>query len=307
MPENNGTDERSLYQKKRVLIPLFLLVAGLLLGGIYWYFNIYGSIATDDAYVDADNVNVSSKILGRVTELAVDEGNKVTQGQVIARLDESDLRAQEKQAQAALEYAQRNVQLAHVNLQKVDDDFRRAQVQFDDKIITQEQFAHAKKALETAAVQDKIALAQVDTSQAQLGVITTQLGNCIITAPMDGVVAKRWVLPGAVVQAAQPIYSLYNLEHIWVIANLEETKFAQVKLGEKAYLTVDAYAGKEFSGQVIQLGSNTASQFALIPPNNAAGNFTKITQRIPVKISIANEGQSRLLPGMSVLVKIRAR
>lgn len=306
MPENKEIDNRALYQKKRVIIPLSLLVAVLLVGGIYWCINFLDYVATDDAYVDGDNLNISSKILGRVSQLVVDEGDKVTRGQVIVRLDESDLRAQEKQAEAALEYAQRNVQLAQVNLQRVADDFKRVQVQFDSKIIAREQFDHAQKALQTAQVQDKLALAQLDTAEAQIGVIKIQLENTVIKAPMDGVIAKRWVLPGAVVQAAQPIYALNNLQRVWVIANLEETKFYKLKLGQKAEMTVDAYPGVKYHGEVIHLGSNTAAQFALIPPNNASGNFTKVTQRIPIKISIENSS-TPLLPGMSVYLKVRVK
>ena len=123
---------------------------------------------------------------------------------------------------------------------------------------------------------------------------------------MDGVIAKRWVLPGAVVQAAQPIYALNNLQRIWVTANMEETKFYKLRLGQKAEMTVDAYPGVKYHGEVIQLGSNTASQFALIPPNNASGNFTKVTQRIPVKISVENSSTS-LLPGMSVYLKVKVK
>ncbi len=299
-------DDRNLYQKKRVLVPLIILIIGLVLGGVYWFINFFAYVATDDAYVDGDNLSISSKILGRVTELKVDEGDTVKEGQVLAVLDESDLRAQEKQSQASLEYSRRNQQLAKVNVEKLQEDFARARVQFDSKIIAKEQYDHAQKALQTAQVQDKVAQAQVDTADAQLGVVRTQLQNTIIKAPMAGVIAKRWVLPGAVVQAAQPIYALNNLQRIWVTANLEETKFYKLKLGQKAEMTVDAYPGVSFHGEVIQLGSNTASQFALIPPNNASGNFTKVTQRIPVRISVDNSPSS-LLPGMSVYLKVRVK
>ena len=178
------------------------------------------------------------------------------------------------------------------------------------RIISKEQFDHATKAFEAAKAQSAIAAAQVDTAQAQLGVVETQLSNMVITAPMDGVVSKRWALPGDVVQMAQPILSIYDLDHLWVTANLEETSFSELKLGQKVHIYVDSYGGKKFDGKIIQLGSNTAGQFSLIPPNNASGNFTKVTQRIPIKISIEYEGpknkaEPELVPGMLVEVKLK--
>jgi len=177
-------------------------------------------------------------------------------------------------------------------------------------VISKEQFDHAMKAYEAAKAQGSIAMAQIETAKAQLGVVQTQLANMVINSPMDGVVSKRWALTGDVVQMAQPILSIYDLDHLWVTANLEETDFAGLKLGQKVHIFVDSYGGKKFDGKIIQLGSNTAGQFSLIPPNNASGNFTKVTQRIPVKISIEYEGpksktEPELVPGMSVEVKLK--
>jgi len=127
---------------------------------------------------------------------------------------------------------------------------------------------------------------------------------------MDGVVAKRWQMPGDVVQMAQPILSIYDLDHLWVTANMEETLFSRFKLGQPVHVLVDSYGGKKFDGKIIQLGSNTAGQFSLMPPNNASGNFTKVTQRIPIKISLEYEGPKNkqgpvLVPGMSVEVRMK--
>lgn len=104
--------------------------------------------------------------------------------------------------------------------------------------------------------------------------------------PMNGVVSKRWVMEGDVVQPGQAIFSIFDLQHVWITANLEETRVAALYEDCPVNIKVDAYPHQEFSGKVIRLGSNTAAQFSLIPPNNASGNFTKITQRVPVKISI---------------------
>ncbi len=298
-----------LYRKKRVVIPALIVV---ILAGIalwYWYVNLRGYDSTDDAYIDADRVSVSTKILGRITELTVDEGDTVHAGQVLVRLDESDLRAQEEQAKAALVSAQQSVTLAKVNLDKAADDYRRAEKQFRDHVIPQEQFDHAQKAREIAQAQYTIAVAQVGTAKAQLGVIQTNIQNMTIVAPMNGIVSKRWVLSGDVVQPAQPMLSIYNLSTVWVTANFEETKLSSIRLNDPVEISVDSYPGQTFRGKVIQVGSYTAAQFSLIPPNNASGNFTKVTQRIPVKISIENPSPrvTVLLPGMSVEVRVKVR
>ncbi len=300
-------DDVPLYRKKRVVIPVFIAVVLAAVALWYWYVNLRGYDSTDDAYIDADRAAISSKILGRITALAVDEGDSVARGQVIIHLDDSDLRAQEEQANAALTAARQNVALAKVNLEKAIDDFQRAEKQYKDKVIPQEQFYHASKSRDVAQAQYAISLAQVGTAKAQLGVIQTNIQNTAIISPLDGVVSRRWVLAGDVVQPAQPIYSIYNLGNVWVTANFEETKLSSIRVGNKVSISVDAYPDMEFSGRVIQLGSNTASQFSLIPPNNAAGNFTKITQRIPVKISIDHPSGRNvlLLPGMSVEVSVK--
>ncbi len=104
------------------------------------------------------------------------------------------------------------------------------------------------------------------------------------------------------------------MKNIWVTADLEETKLSSIKIGDKAEISVDAYPDQKFEGKIFQLGSNTASQFSLIPPSNASGNFTKVTQRVPIKISIepvTKTGQPdpneniNLLPGMSVEISVK--
>jgi len=113
-----------------------------------------------------------------------------------------------------------------------------------------------------------------------------------------------------VVQPAQPIFTIYDLRDIWITANLEETKLRSLRLDDSVEVRVDAYPGRTFGGKVYQFGTNTAAQFSLIPPNNASGNFTKVTQRVPVKIHLnkipdSNSPPINLLPGMSVEVKVR--
>ena len=305
-------DDVPLYRKRRVVIPLAIVIVLGVAGAWWWYVNFRGYVTSDDAYIDANRVAISSKILGRIAQLTVDEADSVSRGEVLVRLDESDLLAQMAQARAALQLAQESISLAKVNSSRAQDDFQRADQQFRTAVITKEQYDHAKSALEASRAELAIALSRVGTAKAQVGIVQAQLDNCTITSPVNGRVAKRWALQGDVVQAAQPIFSVYDQQETWVTANLEETNMDVIRLGENVEITVDGYPDATFSGKVFQVGTSTSAQFSLIPPNNASGNFTKVTQRIPIKISIAQSPggsapYARLLPGMSVEVRINAR
>ena len=299
------------WRKKRVIIPALILLLAVVIVAYYWYAFIRGYASTDDALIEADNVTISSKILGRVAELGAGEGDTVRQDQLLVRLDDSDLRAQEAQSEANLEFARKNAALARISLRKSLDDFNRAEIQFKGNAITHEQYDHARQAVETARAQDDAAQAQIGAGKAQLNVVTTQLANTEIHSPFKGIVAKRWVLPGDVVQAAQPILTVYNLQDTWVTAYFEETKIRAIRIGAPADVSVDAYPGRKFNGKVIEIGTTAASEFSLIPPNNASGNFTKVTQRIPVKIGLEEHNQEGtsmpLRAGMSVEVKVSVK
>ncbi|MEJ2053592.1 MAG: HlyD family secretion protein, partial [Calditrichaceae bacterium] len=281
---------------------------------VYWYVEQLGYVSTDDAFIDSDKLTVSAKMLGRIINLTVDEGDAVGSGQLLVQLDSTDLKAQENQAGAMLDLARESINLAKVKLAGAREDYNRAKQQFKDKVIPREQYDHAQKALEAAKAEMNIDKIKIKTAEAQLNVIRTQLLNTSVFATMDGVIGRRWVLKGDVVQPGQPIYTMFNLDNVWVTANLEETKLSGIHNGDKTEISVDAYPDQKFSGEVFNVGANTASEFALIPPSNASGNFTKVTQRVPVKISIrpvdANgkpdpADNIRLLPGMSVEIKVR--
>jgi membrane fusion protein, multidrug efflux system len=317
LKQKNGNGEEEsiesvpLYRNFKIIIPVFIVLFGLAFVTWQYYINARDFIATDDAYIDGNRVSISAKILGRIDELQVDEGDTVREGEVLVKLDDSDLRAQEEQAKASLALAQENITLAEVSLDKAQTDFERAAAQFKENIIPKEQFDHAKSEFDAAKARTSIANAQTFAAKAQLGIIETQLKNTIITSPMNGVVSKRWALVGDVVQPGQSIFSVYDLKNIWVTANLEETSLEALRSSDKVEITVDSYPDIKFSGTVFQIGANTASQFSLIPPNNASGNFTKVTQRVPVKISIERSAgvdprrQVDLLPGMSVEIKVK--
>lgn len=308
-------DNLPLFKKKKILIPFFIILI-FVAAAIYWYIGQLAYVTTDDAFIDGNKLSVSAKMLGRITDLNVDEADSVKKGQLLVQLDSTDLIAKAQQAKAMLELDKESVKLAQVNLEKAQEDYSRAERQYKDKIIPKEQFDHMEKALESAKAQFNISKIKIGTAQAQLNVIETQLSNTKIYSPMNGVVAKRWSLIGDVVAPGQPIFTIYDIKNVWVTADLEETKLSSIKVGDRAELSVDAYPDQKFEGTIYQIGSNTASQFSLIPPSNAAGNFTKVTQRVPIKISVKPVNKSgkeiknsniKLLPGMSVEISVKVK
>ncbi len=322
----------------KIYIPLILITCLILGGLIYWYIDYSRYIKTDDAHVETENVSVGSKILGRISQLNAAEGDSVKQGELLAVLDSTDLVAQKNQsialklqAEASISQAEAKYQfdlksntVLEIALAKAQEDFARAKNQIKGDVITKEAYDHAEKAMETAKAQLEAARSQtkvsaaiitstkaaVASSEAQIRVIESQINNTRLYCPCNGVVAKRWLLPGDISQPGQSIYTVINTRKLWVSVYLEETKTGELRQGQPVIFNLDSYPDVDFTGKIISLGSNTASQFSLIPANNASGNFTKVTQRIQLKISIegANGGKRlsdyRILSGMSALVKI---
>jgi membrane fusion protein (multidrug efflux system) len=325
-------------QKKTVFIPLGIIIIAVLIGAWFWYRDYSMYISTDDAHVDADNFTIGSKMLGRVSAVFAQEGDNVEAGTLIAVLDSSDLTAQRNQANALKTQAQTNLAQANakynsdqqslkvvdINLERAKQDIDRAKKQAEGGVITDEQYDHITKAYEAAIAQADAArallavsksqiasaTAAIETAGAQIKVIDTQLKNTRLYVPVKGTIAKRWLLPGDVIQPGQSVFTLTDGGHKWVVCFLEETKISAIHDGQQVKFSLDAFPHVKFYGKVFLKGVSTASVFSLIPANNASGNFTKVTQRIPVRISIdsadngADINSFGILPGMSVVVKI---
>ena len=286
------------------VVGLVVLVVLLAVGVYYgrsWLIDTLTYVSTDDAFIDANHVTISAKMLGRIQSVLAVEGSKVKPGQVLVTLDDTDLRAQEAQAVASLNYAKQNSVLAKINLDKTQDDFQRTSTLYRSGATTREQYEHAQKSLDTANAQFAITEAQVETSNAQLSVIETQLLNTRITAPISGTIAKQSLMQGDVVQPGQTIFTLNDLVNIWVTANFEETKLGKIRVGAPVLINVDAYSGRPFTGRVSLIGSG------IVAPPFSIGDFTKTTQRVPIKILFESIPETAiLLPGMSVEVKVKA-
>ncbi len=325
-----------------------LLVIVVVAAGVWAYNKLFveGYESTDDAKIQGNQAIISSQTLGQIRTLAVDLGDSVSRGQIIATLEDRSQQAQRNQVLNAIEQAKVNldqarigassgratVQLNEIKLQQARSDLDRATSQLKAELISQEQFEHVKLAADTALASYNIALeqqrlaeagekaaaAQIKSMQSQLEAVDASMAHVIITATIDGVVARKWVMSGDVVQPAQAIYTLFDLKNLWVDAYFKETQVRNLRVGDPVTISVDAYQGLKLPGKIERLGVTTAAQFALIPQDNTSGNYTKLTQRVPVRITFSSAMQggdsppssragrdSALLPGMSVVVTVR--
>jgi len=168
------------------------------------------------------------------------------------------------------------------------------------------QASAAGRQLRVLAAQQAQARAALAAQEASLQIATINLGYTRIVAPQDGVIGQRQVKPGQFVGVGSQITTLAPLPHVWVMANYKETQLTRMAAGQKAEIVVDTFPGRKMRGHVLALAPGAGSQFALLPPDNATGNFTKVVQRVAVKIAIDDaDGLSDLLrPGMSVVATV---
>ncbi len=313
--ENQESTNDAPKRKKRKLGSLIIglvLIAAVLGAGAWWYIKHSEYVTTDDAYVDAYKVTVSSQIPGRIVKLYIHEGDHVQKGELLAKLDSTDYVARIKQAEENLKEAGLGIQLAKVKLEQAQINYDRAEEQYEARLIPEAEYQNMEKTFQAAKVGLMMANAKIPVIQSTLHTLRTSLSHTNIYAPMDGVAAKRWVLPGDVVSSGQGIFTVFGTTKIWVTTMLPETELHKIQIGDSAEVYVDAFPDATFKGVFYQFGNSTASQFSLIPPDNASGNFTKVSQRIPLKLTIFKtggepDGKVDLLPGMSVEVKVRIK
>lgn len=300
--------------KKKAILGSILGIIALGVIGILGYYRYQGShfIATNDAALCGNQIAISSEIMGRIFKLTAAEGQKVSKGDVLVRLDDSMLKSQLEQAKVNDELASRNLVLVKVKVDQAQEEFNRASMQYQQKVIPQDQYDKFSHNLASAKAGLDIALSQEKLAETQTSTLKTSLAHATITSPVDGIVAKKWLMQGDVIQPSQAIYTLYDFPNIWVQANFKETQVQLLKIGNPVQISIDAFSGKIFTGKVESMGVATSSQFSLLPSDNSSGNFVKVTQRIPVKISINDTKEMvigtsgfSLAPGMSAEVRVK--
>ncbi|MBU3077791.1 efflux RND transporter periplasmic adaptor subunit [Sphingomonas quercus] len=322
-----------------------VLGAAVLLGGAA--FGAYElmqppSESTDDAYVAGDVVAITAREAATVIALHADNTEAVKRGQPLIELDPAAADATMASAEAELARAVRNVRSdfskvdeygaeivrAEAELARARADLGRRQSAAREGAVSGEEVAHAADEVRTAAA--TLALARSRRAQAQASVQGTKVetnpdvlaaiaavrraaivqGHMRLTAPVDGVVAQRTVQLGQQVQPGTPLMAVVPLDRLWVDANFRETQLADLRVGQPATIESDVYGGKvKFRGHVLGLGAGSGNAFALLPPQNASGNWIKIVQRLPVRIAL-DSGELRQNPlrvGLSVTVKVDTR
>ena len=296
--------------------------------------------STDDAYLQADITPIAAKVAGYVRDVPVQDYERVHAGQVLARLVDDDYRAAVAQSDALK--AQREFQLSNIQAARAVVVATTATIEQNARDLARQRrllesgssSAEATERLTTLHAQLEAQLeqnrAQAESATRQLGVLTAQeaqseaaiaaqranlqvaalnLGYTTIVAARDGVRGQRQVKPGQYVGVGSQITTLTPLPHVWVTANYKETQLTHMAVGQKAEIEVDVFPGHTLRGHLLAFSPGSGSQFALLPPDNATGNFTKVVQRVAVKIAIddADGLADRLLPGMSVEARIAAR
>lgn len=276
-------------RKKKILSILGGIAAILIL---YFTFQEIMYVTTDNAQVEAHTVMIGFKVPGYVTDVKVVEGQKVEAGAVLAEIDERDY-------QNALKTAEGEVVSLEAKMRDTEKTFGRYKQLYASGAISQAQYDTASANYSEVKAHFEAASAQV--SQAQLNIENTK-----IRAPEKGFIAKKSVEKGQLASAGIPMFGFVGAEERWVTANFKETDIAAVKVGARVKIDVDAIS-KGYHGTVESISAATGATFTLLPPDNATGNFTKVVQRVPVRIKINDIDESDvevLRSGLSADVKV---
>ncbi|MDE1163998.1 MAG: efflux RND transporter periplasmic adaptor subunit [Pseudomonas sp.] len=336
-----GSGDNGNPRKRKVM--LFLLLILVILGGVgvWGWYEMYGrwNESTDDAYVNGNVVEITPLITGTVTSIGADDGDLVHEGQVLLEFDPADAQVNLQSAEANLAKAVRQVRGLYSNadaakaqvaarqsdVQKAQDNFNRRRNLAAGGAISQEELSHARddlssaqSALNNAQQQLKSSSALVDDTQvsshpdvmaAAANLRQAYLANARTTliAPVTGYVAKRTVQLGQRIQPGTATMAVIPLDQVWIDANFKETQLRHVRIGQPVDITVDLYGGDvKYSGTIDSLGAGTGSAFALLPAQNATGNWIKIVQRVPVRIHVNADELAKhpLRIGLSTVVDV---
>ncbi len=317
-----------------VVVPLVAIVAGL-----YYYLATGRYESTDDAYVRAAQVSISSNVSGRVSEVDVHDNQRVHRGETLFLLDQRPFRIAVEAARARLAASRLQIEALKANyrqrladMQSAQSELTYQQLEYDRQMrllksgITSQ--AQADRALlarnqaqeGVAAVQQRItsALADlggdpnipvdrhpaVEQAQADLDRALLNLSYTVIPAPIDGIVTRvEQVQIGDYINAATPAFALVSTRDVWIEANFKEVQLAHMRAGQSAEVWIDAYPDRTFSATVASVSPGTGAQFSLLPPENATGNWVKVVQRLPVRLQLEGDVPD-LRSGLSASVKV---
>jgi len=333
-------------RKPLVRVGLVLLVLAVIGAGVgYWYYlSIF--VSTDDAYVSGHVGLVAAQVPGRVAQVLVDNNEFVQKGQTLVILESQDYKVAVAQAEATLNRLRQELASQYVKVAKARAKVAEAQAHLKQALTDQSRYRNlyerktvprqtldqvntrfkvAQAELDQARQEERQALAAIGGStaipleeqpaikeaKARLEQALLNLGYTKVTAHFDGYVTRRNVKVGNWVNPGQPLMALVPLawQELWIEANYKETQLTNVFIGQPAWVTVDAYPGVKFKGRVNSIMAGTGAAFALLPPENATGNWVKVVQRVPVKIVLEPPfpEDKPLRLGMSSIVTIDTR
>jgi membrane fusion protein, multidrug efflux system len=330
--------QRAEIRRKGFLWFGLLVVIVALIYAAWWWLAARYSETTDDAYVAANIVSVTSRDNATVIALYADNTQAVHRGQLLIEMDPSVADVAMRAAAANLARVVRSVhgnfasadsysaqlRQAEVALAQAKADYQRRQGALAGAV-SGEELGHARDGVAAAEAavnsaqgglaQSRAAIAGVDiahnpdvlTAEAQLRAAAITLAHMKIVAPVDGVIAQRTVQVGQRVNAGAPLMAVVPLSDVWVDANFKEVQLARMRIGQPVRITTDMYGSKvAYHGRLAGLGAGSGSAFALLPAQNASGNWIKIVQRVPVRIAL-DEGELKTNPlrvGLSVTAEV---
>lgn len=341
MTDTSSPNDKQIQRRRGLTVLAAAVAAGALLWGGWWLFYARYFESTDDSYVAGDVIMVTARQAGTVLSLNADNTQNVARGDVLVELDPAEAEVQFAAAKADLARTVRDVQAgfakvaelqaiytnATTRADEANADWKRRTQPAKDGAISAEDAAHARDAARIAQAQQvaaKNALVEAESAvsgttpatnpavlaaAARLKNAALALAHCHIVAPAAGAVAQRTVQIGQHVAPGTPLMAIVPLDAVWVDANFKEIQLADMRVGQKVTITADIYGSVDYHGVVAGLGAGSGSTFALLPPQNASGNWIKIVQRVPVRIALdPNEVRAHPLRlGLSVKVTVDRR
>ena len=283
-----------------------VVAIGIILAGvvffIWWVSKGRFIQTTDDAYIGGNITTVASKVSGYISAIEVRDNQSVKKGDIILRLDDRDYRANVARLEAKIKSSKANLESIH------NARFDYQQVAAKERKAAND-FMVEKQRLAVLSAQEENVRASIEEVQAALTQALLDLEYTLVRAPIDGIVANRSAHTGSWVEGGTSLVSLVPVSELWVDANYKENQIAGMKPGMKAEIRADILKGEVFHGHIESLSPATGASFSLIPIENATGNFTKIVQRVPVRIAFddAKELKQLLRPGLSVTVSVDER
>ncbi len=311
---------KSIWFRRILLVAVAILIVAAIFPALRYYRYFNSHVSTDDAYVDGSIGLISSRISGTVVKVFVEENWRVKAGETLLELDPRDYQVQVNGAEAQLqrarqtvdqlyaqvEAARSGVRLAESQLNQARIDYNRAKQLKAQGVVSSEYYDQANTAWRVALATEGLASHQLMQAEAALGTngedhshyerpvvqqadaaleaARLNLSYTVIKAPFDGIVTRKNVHVGHRVEVGQPLMALVPLRGLYITANYKETQLTDVRVGQPAEIEADIYPGYIYRGHVDSISIGTGSAFALLPPENATGNWVKVVQRIPVKV-----------------------